>query len=273
MNRIAGIVAALVTLTSIGGSSRRIPVEECHDPNGGQIKGIARNEAGKTVSGQVFALDGYACTTISASDGTFLFLSVPPGEHTIHASGFTYRKGPSVKVTVTGGSVARTSFRLSPANDVLDCIEEPDCAPFLKPDSAAVAALSESQRMREASIRTVYALTHSFEGALAGTVACIADSSIVVTRALISRLPNGVPYSECGMSKTAFLTDAHLIHKRSGKSAVGYHGGRIKVIDANTFESDPSYYMNPIGGSSWECRFIRDGRTWRATFCRITVIS
>lgn len=273
MNRVVLIMTALIATSSVGGARRAISFEGCGDRNGGQIKGIARDEAGKSVSGQVLELDRYACSIVTVSDGTFLFLSVPPGEHTIRASGWNYRKGPVVRVTVTAGAVSHTNFRLSPANDVLDCIEAPACAEFLKPDSVAIASLSDGERMREASIRTAYALTHSFEGSVAGAVACISDSSIVVNRALISRLPNGFPYSECGMSESRFFTEAHLIHEPSGKSAVAYYGGRIKVIDANTFESDPSYYMNPLGGASWECRFVRDGKMWTPTFCRITVIS
>ncbi len=193
MNRIVLIVTALIATTNVGGFSGAIPFDGCGDRNGGQIKGIARDEAGKSVSGQVLELDRYACNTVTASDGTFLFLSVSPGEHTIRASGWNYRKGPVVRVTVAAGAVSNTNFRLSPANDVLDCIEAPGCAQFLKPNSADIAALDNAERMREASIRTAYALTHAFEGSLA---------------------------------------------------AIGYYGGRIKVINANTFESDPSYYMN-----------------------------
>lgn len=273
MNPVVVIAAALIATGSVGSASRATRVEGCGDPNGGQIKGIARDEAGKPVAAQGLRLDGHVCTTITASDGTFLFQGVPPGMHTIRSSSWNYLKGPPVKVTVAAGVATRSNVRLHPANNVIDCMEEPECAPLLRQDPAAVAMLSDKDKMREASTRMAYALTHINDGSLAGMAACIDDSSTAVAKILIRRLPGGVPSSECGMSETGFSTKAHLIHKPSGKSAAAYSGGGITVIDAITFESHPNYYMNPLGAARWRCRFVRKGTTWRPKFCQQTSVS
>lgn len=273
MNSVVVIAAALIATGSVGGASRATRFEGCGDPNGGEIKGIARDEAGKPVAAQGLRLDGHVCTTITASDGTFLFRGVPPGVHTIRSSSWNYLKGPPVEVKVAAGVATRSDIRLHPANNVIDCMEEPKCAPLLKQDPAAVAMLSDKEKMREASTRMAYALTHINDGSLAGMAACIGDWSTAVTRVLVMRLPGGVPDSECGMSESGFSRKAHLIHKPSGKCAAAYYGGDITVIDASTFESHPSYYMNPLGAAWWQCRFVRKGTTWAPKFCQQTAVS
>jgi hypothetical protein len=249
----------------------------CNSPNGGTIKGVAVDDSSGAPASVRIVLADIPCAAGAGSNGVFLFKHVPPGTHTMVAQSlFNYRRGPAVKVKVFAGVISETEFRLHPPNDVLDCVEEPRCAPFLHADVHALSGLTEAERMREVGLRTAFAVFHS-SGEILGRVACIVDSSAAVVRAVAARIPRAVAGSECGLNEpfgsARMGSMPYLIHRPSGQSATSYHQGRIRIIDAETFEGDVSYYMNPLGAATWECRYKKEKGTWIPKSCRMTVIS
>jgi hypothetical protein len=245
----------------------------CNAEHGGTIKGFARDNAtGKGVRNQGMALADIECSSTSASDGTFIFEHVPPGEHLIRSQNiFTYRHGPIVKVKVKADRVSKVEFRLYEANDVLDCLEVPRCVAVIQPNARAVATLTEAEKMREVGLRTAFAVTHTSDY-ISGMIPCIVDSSAAVLKAVVARVPAAVPSFECAMSAGKFES-SYLIHKPTGKMARAYEQGRISIIDAENFTSDVSYYMNPLGAATWECRFKKEHGAWMPKSCRMTVVS
>jgi hypothetical protein len=244
----------------------------CQSPNGGTIKGVAIDDStGKPVGHVGIVLVDIGCAMSTASDGTILFENVPPGIHSMSARSLWYSKRTRVRVETFARATTKTEFRLQPANDILDCLDDSRCAEILKPDSASLAGLTDAEQMREVAIRTIYAMVDYRDH----MVMCIGDSSAVVTAALKKRFKGAVAAEECGMSdpKDPFGGKNHLIHIASGKSAAGYMSGRAKMIDPDTFDGEPSYYMNPLGAGGWDCRFVRRGRFWVAKSCRMTWIS
>jgi hypothetical protein len=162
-------------------------------------------------------------------------------------------------------------IRLQEGNEVLDCMDIPRCASFLKPRPTSLSEFTEEQKMHEVALRTAFAV-HQGAGEFE-MVPCMGDTTTIVLRELAGRITGAVPTSECSMSGVPISLKSYLIETRSGRRASHYRAGLPKVIDDETFENAVSYYAAPLAGATWLCRFKKEKGIWIPKSCRMTSIS
>jgi hypothetical protein len=165
LTAVLALVAALVCDASGQGAlpaASRYLATCGHDAPGlGRIRGqLVADSAGLDITRQaVIAIKG--CLVLSDSVGGFTMRGLPAGTYGVLAAPSAgHGLLPATQVRVTADSTATVTVHLTPPDRLADCRRFAECAAILaSPPRALLAALSDSDQVREAGFRTVLALS------------------------------------------------------------------------------------------------------------------
>lgn len=255
-------------------------IVDCGAAGGGTVRGafVRGGMRQRPIVGGTVRLPDTPCGPATSDDGgRFEFRNVPSGLHLPTATAsreawdgdtlLAAQEWVTIAV-VKPGETIRVEVGLVPFQMLLECRVTPECAPLLTADPAALAPLSEAERLREALLRTAIAVM----GLPPGGVACVEDDEApAVVGALRARFGEVVPQSRCQLPENA-SNHTNLRDRETGRRArhvwareEGTYGD-LRLVRLG-------HYTGPLNAMEFRCVLARRDGQWVARACELVSIS
>lgn len=225
-------------------------------------------------------LNDTLCIAITDSLGRFQFAGLPPGDYVVTVATLGARSLASLKVHVALDNKPTLNIRLLPPNDVLDCLDVPQCAPLLAvPESAQLATLKGADQLAEVALRTAIAMTNPRIQVPSPPAMCLdlrrlRDSvtvppSAAVLAILGSRYDDVHQRADCEASNSTW----HL--RLRGQESRAWHvvAEMPRLTSDSTGIGSTEYYVAPLWAAAWTCTYERHLGVWRPVRCVMEWIS
>jgi hypothetical protein len=276
-SRITGMAALIVALVGeLSGQrspisvSRQLPTCGRDSLGLGRIRGqLVADSPGLDINRQgVIAVK--ACAVFSDASGAFMIRGLPAGAYQVLAGPGRHAILPGPSVQVTADSTSTMTIHLAPIDRVFECRQFPECAAILEaPASSLLAGLSDSDQVREASFRTMIAISDlpsiatgllaRLPGYHLATDRAITPASDGIVRAVRARVPNAEAY-----------------HPRNTPGAGGLTPDveRFELVRIQSVSIDGDHATVRFGGfeSSSAVTLDRTPSGWRPVGFRVTTI-
>lgn len=243
------------------------------DSSHGVVRGIVVNDSTEQpVRHRAVFLVDTDCTTLTDSAGRFELRGVPTGKYRFSVAPLGYRRFTPLAVDVSGATPVVLEARLRPENRVADCRELPECAPILQA-TQILEGLADPERLRQAAFRTAVATIVGEGWRLGEFIACVEEPNARIMDALRAIIPKLAPASECALSAERGTGNRPaLAHTPTGERAIAFKlVSTDQVGDRATVHL--SYYVGPLYGAGWTCKFARERGEWVPRSCQMNRIS
>ena len=241
-------------------------------PGLGRIAGqLAADSPGIFLHRVVMIKNG--CMSVANSEGQFALVGLPPGDYAVSIGDMSAAPVAPVMVHVAADSTSMVTFHLRPENKVAECMAVAECVDLIAPaPPAAIAALSDTEQVREAAFRIAIMMGRRLVSMWRATPVpgpiCLAaeqynnPASPAVVKAVQLRFPMVLPATACDGAPMGRGSFAYLAGTRDRASLLTV---RHVVIDGNRATADAA-----DNSLSWACTFERSPAGWRPTSCRTT---
>jgi hypothetical protein len=252
-------------------------VVDCGAAGGGTLRGelVERGRRVRDVAGAVVRLPETACPpTAPDARGRFAFRNAPAGIHVVTASAPLAGWGDPVLgnedwtsiAEVRPGETLEMEWGLLMERPLETCRARPRCARLLAVDTAAVASLTDAERLREAVLRTTVALAAADDYPPEWTVCVDEAEAPAVVGALRARFGEVAPWSRCTGRGKVKQTHALRVDRRTGRAS-----RRIHAREAAAY-GDLRLVQLASTGMRFRCVFQRRGAKWAARTCQLLSI-
>lgn len=242
-----------------------------HDSVGlGRIRGQLVADSPGLEIGRQGVIAVKACAVFSDASGAFMIRGLPAGAYQVSAGPGWHAILPGPSVQVSADSTSTITIHLAPIDRVFECQQFLECAAMLEaPPSSLLTALSDSDQVREASFRTMIAMSElpviatglgaRLPGYRLATDRAITPASDGVVRAVRTRVPNAEAY-----------------HRRNTPGAGGLTPDveRFELLRIQSVSIDGDHATVRFGGfeSSSTVTLDRAPSGWRPVGFRVTTI-
>ena len=287
-------------LSTISALSSLLAIEACSQPHASSLgpQGFSTchvSSGGASITGTIIwdssgAPDGERgvnlndtlCEANTDSMGRFKFAGLPPGDYWVTVAPLWARRVAPLKVHLGPGATQRIAIRLLSPNDVLDCLDTPECAPLLAIlDSEQLAALSGTDQLAEVALRTAIAMTNPQMQASTPAI-CLdlgrpRDSvrvapSPAVLEILSSRYRDVHLGTDCQVASPG-TSRWHLRLRDQDRPAWQLLAQPPELTSDSTGVGATEYYVGPLWAAGWACSYERHRRLWRPVRCVMKWIS